>query len=611
MKKVLLLILCVVAMGYAFCQNTHWTPMSGFSDNMDVIATVYIDEVEQFSETLELGAFCGDECRGAALPLEEDGHWLYFLLISANQNGDEITYRLYDHSISQELDLNCNTVLLFVANDDIEPYYVYFTTPTPPAPASWDDPSIWGGTVPGPESSVTLPGDVVIGEGEPETVTVAGLTIPDGVSLTVEEGSTLIVTGDLVNNDEDGLVIENGAQVINESAGVKATAHKDIQAWTSKDSNGWHLIASPIDGMAVAGSDFVTETYDLYRYDEPTYTWENYRTHYNTDFLTFEKGRGYLYANSNTGFSPAFTGDLNYAAVSYAVSFDSPGPLKGFNLIGNPFPHNIYKGAGGAIDDSKLASGYYTLSYNGEWVAHTFEDVIAPEQGILVKTTASGNITISKTNAESTAETSTKDIATRLKINVSGNGRSDRAYAYFGEGIGLDKMAHYSSSAAQIAIREGENDYAIAHVGADCEEMNVVFKNTKNGYYTVTFEGLDDFEYLHLIDNILGIETDMKQEPYYKFHALGNENENRFKIVLRDYSGIDDNTDNQMFAYIAGGNIIVKGEGTLQIIDMTGRIVNTINVNGVENIEKPTQDGIYVLRIINGNNVKNQKIVVR
>lgn len=611
MKKVLLLILCVVAMGYAFCQNTHWTPMSGFSDNMDVIATVYIDEVEQFSETLELGAFCGDECRGAALPFEEDGHWLYFLLISANQNGDEITYRLYDHSISQELDLNCNTVLSFVANDDIEPYYVYFTTPTPPAPSSWDDPSIWGGTVPTPESSVTLPGDVVIGEGEPETVTVAGLTIPDGVSLTVEEGSTLIVTGSLVNNDENGLVIANGAQVINESAGVKATAHKDIQAWTSKDSNGWHLIASPVDGMAVAGSDFVTETYDLYRYDEPTYTWENYRTHYNTDFLTFEKGRGYLYANSNTAFSPAFTGDLNYAAVSYAVSFDSPGPLKGFNLIGNPFPHNIYKGAGGAIDDSKLASGYYTLSYNGEWVAHTFEDVIAPEQGILVKTTASGNITISKTNAESTAEASAKDIATRLKINVSGNGRSDRAYAYFGEGIGLDKMAHYSSSAAQIAIREGENDYAIAHVGADCEEMNVVFKNTKNGYYTVTFEGLDDFEYLHLIDNILGIETDMKQEPYYKFHALGNENENRFKIVLRDYSGIDDNTDNQMFAYIAGGNIIVKGEGTLQIIDMTGRIVNTINVNGVENIEKPTQDGIYVLRIINGNNVKTQKIVVR
>ena len=66
-----------------------------------------------------------------------------------------------------------------------------------------------------------------------------------------------------------------------------------------------------------------------------------------------------------------------------------------------------------------------------------------------------------------------------------------------------------------------------------------------------------------------------------------------------------------MFAYIAGGNIIVKGEGTLQIIDMTGRIVNTINVNGVENIEKPMQDGIYVLRIINGNNVKTQKIVVR
>lgn len=620
-----MLFLFLMVMGLQVCTQaqTHWTPTTGYESTMSVKGIIIIDGVEQNSTNLEIGAFCGDECRGAKkaalFPITNQ----YTVNISiAGNSGDLITFRIYDHSIDEELDLNSESTLTFEINAVIPPsgfnwYQIVFTTPVIPPTTNvtsgdWNDPSIWGGTEPSATANVQVSiGDVTIGDNGAVEVTVASLEIVSGATLTIESGSTLIVAGNLVNDDEDGLVIEDGAQVINESANVKATAHKNIQAWTSKDSNGWHLIASPVDGMTVAGSDFVIETYDLYRYDEPTATWENYRTHYNTDFLTFENGRGYLYANSNSGFSPAFTGDLNYTAMTYQVSFASLSTLKGFNLIGNPFPHNIYKGAGGAIDDSKLASGYYTLSYNGEWVTHTFEDVIAPGQGILVKTTAGGNITIAKKNAATTAETSSKDAARRLKISVSGNGKSDRAYAYFSDGVGLDKMDNYSSSAAQIAIRDGENDYAIAHVGSDCEEMDVIFKNTKNGYYTVTFEDADDFDYLHLIDNVLGIDTDMKQESYYKFHALGNEDENRFKVVCKGYNSVGEDTDDHSFAYITSGNIIVKGEGMLQIIDMTGRVVNTMNVNGVETIEKPSQNGVYVLRIVNGNDIKTQKIVVR
>ncbi|MBQ2186929.1 MAG: T9SS type A sorting domain-containing protein [Bacteroidales bacterium] len=623
MKKLIIFVALMTCFNLVNAQK-HWTPITGNQYNMDVKGKVTIDGVVQNVTTLEVGAFCGDECRASELvamfPVTQE--YLAMLTIRSNVlTGETITFRLYDHALGEELDLECESTVEFV-NDAVigtigNWYEFAFTTPaTPPTTntgsGDWNDPSIWGGTEPSATANVQVSiGDVTIGDNGAVEVTVASLEIVTGATLTIESGSTLIVAGNLVNDDENGLVIEDGAQVINESAGVKATAHKNIQAWTSKDSNGWHLIASPVDGMTVAGSDFVIETYDLYRYDEPTATWENYRTHYNTDFLTFENGRGYLYANSNSGFSPAFTGDLNYTAMTYQVSFASLSTLKGFNLIGNPFPHNIYKGAGGAIDDSKLASGYYTLSYNGEWVTHTFEDVIAPGQGILVKTTAGGNITIAKKNAASTAETSSKDAARRLKISVSGNGKSDRAYVYFSDGVGLDKMDNYSSSAAQIAIRDGENDYAIAHVGSDCEEMDVIFKNTKNGYYTVTFEDADDFDYLHLIDNVLGIDTDMKQESYYKFHALGNEDENRFKVVCKGYNSVGEDTDDHSFAYITSGNIVVKGEGMLQIIDMTGRVVNTMNVNGVETIEKPSQNGVYVLRIVNGNDIKTQKIVVR
>ena len=66
----------------------------------------------------------------------------------------------------------------------------------------------------------------------------------------------------------------------------------------------------------------------------------------------------------------------------------------------------------------------------------------------------------------------------------------------------------------------------------------------------------------------------------------------------------------QPFAFITNGEIIINGEGFLQVIDMTGRIiidrdgVHTVSTNGMTL-------GVYVLRLINGEMVKTQKIVIQ
>lgn len=616
MKKFLLLTFMLVSLLMAEAQ-THWTPVTGYESTMSVKGIIIINGVEQTSPNLEIGAFCGDECRGAKKAVLFPITQQYTVNISiAGINGDIITFRIYDHSVGEELDLDSESTLTFETNAVIPPsgfnwFQFVFTTPptTNVASGDWSDPDTWGGVVPDANAIVELGNDLTIGDGDAVTVTVAGLTVTDGYTLTIESGSTLIVTDDLVCDDEDGLVIEDGAQVINESANVKATAKKTITAYTAKDSNGWHLISSSLNDMPIAGSDFLTETYDLYRYNESTTTWENYRSGH-ADFTTFEKGRGYLYANSN-GISPAFVGTLNNAAVTYQVTAAaSTASSRGINIIGNPFPHNIYKGAGGAIDDSNLESGYYELTYAGAWVAHPFDDAIAPGQGVLVVAKSNGNVTIAKTNTEATAESASKGDVKRLKINVSGNGSEDRTYAYFSDGDGLDKLDNFSSSAAQISIKNGENDYAIAHVGEECETMDVIFKNTKNADYTITIEGVEGFSYLHLIDNLTGADTDMLLEENYQFHATGNEYAERFKVICRNNTGIGENAETAMFAYVNNGNIVVNGEGTLQLIDMTGRVINTVEINGMQMIEKPLY-GVYVLRMISGNEVKTQKIVVK
>lgn len=606
MKKVLLALGILLSSIMSFGQTQlHWQcDISQYADYMSVVAVVEIDDVEQTSTTLEIGAFCGTVCRGSKLATYFPPTQRYIYQIPVYGSGsDMITFKLYDHVAGEEVDVTSSVALSWQKDGYgrlATPYVIAFETP-----ASWSDPEAWGGSVPTPSSNVTLPDDIIIDNNA--QVTVASLDT-DGNMLVVADGSALSVTGDLVNDNPDNLVLQDGAQIVNTSPNVAAKAKKSITAYTAKDSNGWYLISSSVNDMLIAGSDFLTETYDLYRYNESSTTWENYRSGH-ADFTTFEKGRGYLYANSN-GISPAFVGTLNNAAVTYQVTANSSTASKGINIIGNPFPHNIYKGAGGAIDDSNLESGYYELTYSGAWVAHAFDDAIAPGQGVLVVAKSNGNVTIAKTNTEATAESASKSDVKRLKINVSGNGSEDRTYAYFSEGDGLEKLDNFSSSAAQISIKNGENDYAIAHVGEECETMDVIFKNTKNADYTITIEGVEGFSYLHLIDNLTGADTDMLLEENYQFHATGNEYAERFKVVCRNNTGIGENAETAMFAYVNDGNIVVNGEGTLQLIDMTGRVINTVEINGTQMIEKLSY-GVYVLRMINGNEVKTQKIVVK
>lgn len=606
MKKVLLAFGILLSSMVSFGQTQlHWQcDISQFADYMSVRAVVKIDDVEQELTTLEIGAFCGNECRGSKLAsiFPVTGRYIYQIPVYGS-GGDMITFKLYDHVAGEEVDVTSSVVLSWLKDGYGSlgnPYAITFETP-----ASWSDPKAWGGSVPGEGSNVTLPDDIIIDNNA--QITVASLDT-DGNMLVVADGSALSVTGDLVNDNPDNLVLQDGAQLVNTSPNVAAKAKKSITAYTAKDSNGWHLISSSVNNMLIAGSDFLTETYDLYRYNESSGTWENYRAGH-ADFTTFEKGRGYLYANSN-GISPAFIGTLNNAAVTYSVTAASSTASRGVNIIGNPFPHTIYKGVGGAIDNSNLESGYYELTYSGAWVAHTFDDPILPGQGILVVAKANADVTIAKTNAEATAESASKGDVKRLKIKVNGNGSEDRTYAYFSEGDGLDKLDNFSSSAAQISIINNENNYAIAHVGGECEAMDIVFKNTKNADYTITIEGAEDFDYLHLIDKITGEDVDMLLEQSYTFHATGNEYAERFNIVCRGLDGIGENAETVMFAYINDGNIIVNGEGTLQLIDMTGRIINSIEINGSQMIENPSC-GVYILRMINGNEVKTQKIVVK
>jgi len=105
MKKTVLIMLICLSSGWLFAN--HWTPDdSTYEDNMPLTGVIQINGVEQQSTTLEVGVFCGDECRGSGMPIYFFPTQRYVVqLLIFGETGHQLTFKLYDHALGQELNL--------------------------------------------------------------------------------------------------------------------------------------------------------------------------------------------------------------------------------------------------------------------------------------------------------------------------------------------------------------------------------------------------------------------------------------------------------------------------------------------------------------------------
>lgn len=441
--------------------------------------------------------------------------------------------------------------------------------------------------------------------------TTINLSLNITTPTTVGKGGVLDMGSNALSISGDGsLTIEDGGQLITSSA-VSATIEKNITAASKDIADHWYTIASSVNAPTFVSVTNLTddEEYDLYRYDESSFTWQNSKKDMGggvQQFTAFENGRGYLYRKAGSEtikyVGTINTGDLENYSLSWASTNND---LKGLNLIGNPFPHNIYKGYGGAIDDAKLSDKFYYLENNGTWQVGTYTTAIKPGMGIIVQTNSAGDITIKDNATPATAEHDpAKANNDEIMLTVSNSQHQDVAYAVFGDRYGLKKIEHRSADAPMLYIPQNNRRYAVAMMSDDTKSFNLNFKAMTIGSYTLSYKSKGDFDYVHVIDCLTGEDIDMLQGEY-SFIATPGDNENRF-IVRLGYMPNNEGTENEIFAYQNGNNILVSGEGELQVFDVTGRMVVTQHVNGVETINVQSQ-GVYIFKL----NEKVQKIVVR
>ena len=188
----------------------------------------------------------------------------------------------------------------------------------------------------------------------------------------------------------------------------------------------------------------------------------------------------------------------------------------------------------------------------------------------------------------------------------------DKAVVSFNEGDQLGKFVFMESN-AKLYIPKNGKDYAIA-VAEGKGEMPVNFKAQENGTYTLNIDTENvEMNYLHLIDNMTGMDVDLLQTPSYTFDATTNDYESRFRLVFAANNEDGVSTGSTTFAFYSNGSWIINnaGEATLQVVDLTGRILSSETVNGSISKTINAVPGVYMLRLINGENVNVQKIVVR
>ena len=462
---------------------------------------------------------------------------------------------------------------------------------------SWDNGDNWS-----PTGAPDITEDVYI---------EAAATIPNEVVATANE----------ITIDGGSITIEDGGQLVHNNSNASAndmitvTVENTIASYDDGGENihnkGYELISFPVEGLT-AGSNAITgaftqDPYDFYRFDanaDPL-EWIHMTSTDNISLL-----QGFIYASQN-GTTVSVTGpvmssenDVNGTAVDF-LNANAP-RFNGWALLGNPFVCNAYVSLGNGTGAGAEANFYklnHTDDYD-EFVPFSSGDAVTPMGGVMFRVYADDNIVYSRTAPNKGTGILNMDVN---RASVRGTSTLDRARVRFGEGRNLEKF-QFDTRHTKVYIPEGGNDFSVYYAdGAGTIPVN--FKAQDNGRYTLDFSTEDvGFNYLHLIDNMNGNDVDLLQTPYYAFDAKSTDFASRFTLVFATGNDNDDT-----FAFFNNGVWIINNDGdaTLQVVDALGRMLSSENISGSTSKAINVAPGVYMLRLINGDKAKVQKIVVK
>ena len=475
--------------------------------------------------------------------------------------------------------------------------------------AEWNVAGNWShSVVPAAGEEVIVAAETVIST----EVSLNSLNIIGDGSVTVDANASLTVTGAITQESAYSLILMDGGQIFQNNEGVTALFKMNIDnptSWSNDNKDGWQFISSPLSNVSV--NNIAEGNYDLYRYDgNAELEWLNHKD-VNFAHETYQHHIGYL-ASHETKNTLEFKGTLNkynqYGSEFYEIiTYYENEPLKNTHLIGNPYPFNI-SWADFAYNKG-MVNGYAYVKADGNYEYRT-EGTIAVGDGFFVQASSgTGEYDTYYYYVKGSGQTRSQEQNNSLNIVATSNAGKDNVVINLGgEKAGFNKLQNFNDAIATVYVADNGANYGIYNCNEDVQEVELSFNANQMGNYTISIQPDGKFQTVTLVDRFTGVETNMLAEDYH-FTAMSGTNNNRF--IVRMVNG-QQSTDNSHFVYQSGEDLIIEAEGAVQIIDVMGRVVYSNDVestNGRINVSD-FNNGTYVVRVINGSEVKVEKVVI-
>lgn len=433
----------------------------------------------------------------------------------------------------------------------------------------------------------------------------------------------------------DASILGQGDLTVNGTA----TVERYISAY-SGSSDGWHFLSSPVNSMTIAGSGFVSGTYDLYRWAENETADEKWYNYEGGSFghTQFENGLGYLFADA-TGGVFEFTGTMNSSSYTKTLTYTAS-EGDGWNLIGNPYPSGL---DWTALDKSagNIGAAFYIVdptdgsynSSNGSIGDLIPANEIPANQGFFIQVSAASSIGIATADQVHTSNDFYKAeevFEETLVVDLQGSSSSNKTYFQFRNDATKDFDFHADAyklfgwaDHAQIFSELEDVQYSINCLPYSEETITVPL-----GIYlqsdeelSLNFSGMETFFNtikIELEDKQSGTTQNIRENSVYTFQASTQDNAKRFLLHFNGVTGVDDvEKVSDIQIYSVDNDIYINSledlSAEILVYTVNGQLIhrNQMNAESLKRISLGVSSGVYLVNVVTEETTTTQKVYVK
>ena len=371
----------------------------------------------------------------------------------------------------------------------------------------------------------------------------------------------------------------------------------------------------------------------------------------NEDFLKI--GKGYMFAIAKKTYLQSH-GLLNAGNKNRTVTVQGR-EHTGWNLVGNPYHayldfdalvslnnndtgdendsndddiikpfYVIYDADGYKLSVGPAESAYLYYPEGGSEGGEYADQYLHPHQGFFIRSTDgtalnfNEDMIVTREKATNIAYRSWRPNYPLVNLYLtSEKGCKDVTVVEFHrpEWGGAEKQKQLRQGDGMFYAYHDKVHYAALFTKEGAERVPLWFEAKEDDVFTISWNTANGyFSSLYLIDNITGVRYDMLENNSYVFEGKTTDYYSRFYIVF-DCLDVEENEEETEtnIAFFDGSQWMVTGEGRLELIDLQGRILWNSQISGGQSrVSLPNvAKGLYFFRLVNSNEMKVQKIIIK